>query len=129
MGFRNISVLRTAGATKRKFINPDFSLPKGARGNPAVDAPRHESIEDGRPGRAAVPLSQQDLFPKEDPPAKAVRQLFAQLPGSVAKFEKVYHDDWVLKIVRKLCRGDLVRHGIHARGGRRARARATSAKS
>ena len=114
-GLRNIlSVLRTAGATKRKFINPDFSLPKGKHEEILL----YQTLRDMNLSKMVaqdVPLFLsllQDLFPKEDPPAKAVHeQLFAQLPGSVAKFEKVYHDDWVLKIVQ-LYEASLVRHGI-----------------
>jgi len=115
-GLRNIlAVLRTAGATKRKFINPvDFSLPKGKH----EDILLFQTLRDMNLSKMVaqdVPLFLsllQDLFPKEEPPAKAIYEvLFEQLPKSIDKFQKVYHADWVLKIVQ-LFETTIVRHGI-----------------
>jgi dynein heavy chain len=114
-GLRNIlAVLRTAGSTKRSLINPDFSLPKGKHEEILL----FQTLRDMNLSKMVaqdVPLFLsllQDLFPKEEPPTKAsYPDLFAQLPTSIAKFDKVYHDDWVLKIVQ-LFETTRVRHGI-----------------
>jgi len=114
-GLRNIlAVLRTAGSTKRTLINPDFTLPKGKH----EDILLFQTLRDMNLSKMVaqdVPLFLsllQDLFPKEDPPVKAsYPELFAQLPKSVSKFQKVYHDDWVLKIIQ-FYETTRVRHGI-----------------
>jgi len=115
-GLRNIlAVLRTAGSTKRSLINPaDFTLPKGKHEEILL----FQTLRDMNLSKMVaqdVPLFLsllQDLFPKEEPPTKAsYPELFAQLPTSIAKFDKVYHDDWVLKIVQ-LFETTRVRHGI-----------------
>ena len=114
-GLRNIlAVLRTAGSTKRVNILPDFSLPKGKH----EDILLFQTLRDMNLSKMVaqdVPLFLsllQDLFPKEEPPTKAsYPELFAQLPISIEKFQKVYHDDWVLKIVQ-LFETTRVRHGI-----------------
>ena len=114
-GLRNIlAVLRTAGATKRKFINPDFSLPRGKH----EDILLFQTLRDMNLSKMVaqdVPLFLsllQDLFPKEEPPAKAVYEdIFAELPITIEKFKKVYYDDWVNKIVQ-LFETTIVRHGI-----------------
>jgi dynein heavy chain len=107
-GLRNIlSVLRTAGQTKRDNINEpnedlllmrtlrDMNLSKLA----AVDIPLFLSL-----------LS--DLFPTAgNPPTETNETLAKAIAGSIKNNGLVHHDSWVLKVTQ-LYDTTLVRHGI-----------------